>query len=410
MKKKGCSSYIIILIIAFVAAYWIAGFSEDSQIDFPDANDTSSLYPDDSSFSDGENGQNIQSGLTGKLGFTYYEQLSTDEKNIYNVFLEGVKNGDTSYKFNNVDCNTFEDSCFQAIRALTYDHPEYFWVACGYSYRANTSLFGNIGSAEVQLAQYSFWNYNMSKKQKIDELEAAVNNVAYLASQKGSDFEKIQFVHDYLIENAIYDHDGLNEYYKTYHDASCEYIFTAYGCLVNKKTVCSGYAKAFQLIMEKMGYDCLYVVGYAGESHAWNMVFIEGESYYVDITWDDADFDRGETPLYDYFGITTDSLEKTHTIGNEFSVPECNGNKYDYFNYTGRHLSVYDYYSAKSIIESQRYNDVIYIRFSSAYEFERAKQDLLTNQKIYTIEPFATGRSCRYVANDNHYILTMFPN
>ena len=69
--------------------------------------------------------------------------------------------------------------------------------------------------------------------------------------------------------------------------------------------------------MQKLGYDCMYVVGEAGESHAWNCIFIENEGYYVDVTWDDPG-KPGKKPSdhsgngYDYFLISDAQLNKNH--------------------------------------------------------------------------------------------------
>ena len=83
----------------------------------------------------------------------------------------------------------------------------------------------------------------------------------------------------------MYDTDSLDEYYKTTHSPSCEYIFTAYGCLVNGKTVCSGYAKAFQFILQNLGYESILVAGEGADGlHAWNMVKIDDDYYYFEVT------------------------------------------------------------------------------------------------------------------------------
>ena len=403
-RNKGCSSYLIIIIIAFVAAYWIAGFSDDSAISTDGFDNTSTLYPDNGS----------DSGAVNDSGFNtadckYYDQLNDDEKYIYRVFLQGIENGNLNFEFNNVDYETYNDYAFKAICALTYDYPEYFWLECGYTYSFSHAPFSTNGTVEIKLSNYDFWDYSLSKDQRIAELESAVNRVATMALTQSSDFDRIKFVHDYLVENAIYDHDALDEYFKTYHDASCEYIFTAYGCLVKQKTVCAGYAKAFKLIMEKMGYECLYVTGYAGEAHAWNLVFIGDEGYYIDITWDDADFEDGEVPVYDYFGISTDYLERTHTIDTDFAIPECTSREYDYFYYTDKHLDYYDFESAKAIIEAQKYDELISIRFGSYSEFKRACDDLLTDQMICYIEPYTNASSYRYRLNDKQFIIELFP-
>ena len=56
--------------------------------------------------------------------------------------------------------------------------------------------------------------------------------------------------------------------------------------------MCAGYAKAYQLILNRMGIECGYITGNAVNDmvsgpHAWNYVRLDGNYYQVDVTWDD---------------------------------------------------------------------------------------------------------------------------
>lgn len=400
MKKSGCLSYIIVFVIAFVAAILLTGYLEDNPIEIPDINDILPQFDDDSIGSDDSSNM-----LPDGSGTMYYSQLNDTEKGMYTAFLEGIEEGNLNFKFNNVEYDECKTEAFRAISALTYDYPEYFWMECGFSFTFTNPLLSSVGTADIDLSSYAFWDYSMAKDQKIAELDAVVKSIASMAINEETHFDRIKFVHDYLVENAIYDHDGLNEYYKTSHDPSCEYIFTAYGCLVNQKTVCAGYAKAFQLIMREMGYDCLYVTGYAGEAHAWNLVFIDGEGYYIDVTWDDLDLEDGEIPLYSYFGLTTEYLERTHFIDEDFTMPQCTSTKYDYFYYTGKHLDVYNFNDVEALVTAQKNEEVMLIRFGSAKEFNRARHDLISNNRITDIYPTPSS----YILYDNQYTIIFFP-
>ena len=99
---------------------------------------------------------------------------------------------------------------------------------------------------------------------------------------------------------------------------------TAYSALVNRQTVCAGYARAFQYLLQQLGIPCYYCTGYAGESHAWNIVSLDDGYYNVDVTWDDT-----EGGNYDYFNKTDQDYAGTH-MRQELSVylPPCGGKKY----------------------------------------------------------------------------------
>lgn len=53
------------------------------------------------------------------------------------------------------------------------------------------------------------------------------------------------------------------------------------------KTACGGYASAFQNICLALGIKCEYISS-AEMVHAWNKVYIDGTTYYVDVTWMDT--------------------------------------------------------------------------------------------------------------------------
>ena len=65
-----------------------------------------------------------------------------------------------------------------------------------------------------------------------------------------------------------------------------------------------------------MDIPCAYISGdsinSAGEEgkHAWNAVIIDGETLYVDVTWDDPTPDGNLR--YDYFLVSEDEINKNH--------------------------------------------------------------------------------------------------
>lgn len=99
---------------------------------------------------------------------------------------------------------------------------------------------------------------------------------------------------------------------------------SAYSGLVNGKTVCAGYSRAFQYLMMRLGIPCYYCTGYAGESHAWNIVKLGDDYYNVDLTWDDT-----EGGLYDYFNKTDNDYADSHARQDlSIYLPPCEGTQY----------------------------------------------------------------------------------
>ena len=141
-----------------------------------------------------------------------------------------------------------------------------------------------------------------------EELGNEANRILTQVQNLGSDEQKEKALHDILIAEVDY-------------DTSAEMNQSVYSAMVNKKSVCAGYARALQYLMQRLGIPCYYCTGYAGEDHAWNIVKL-GDSYYnVDVTWDDTP--GGE---YDYYNKSDKEFSATHVRRSlAVDLPECNG-------------------------------------------------------------------------------------
>lgn len=383
-------SYLLVAVIAFTAAFLIT------------SNDSGSKSSYDFSKIDSSTEQNQQS-----TGFsTYYSQLTDFQKVIYNTILPSIRDAKKEVVISNVNAADFKRDCLTVTTAIQYDYPEYFWFTGGYSYKIARATFSEVGKVTFSPIYYDYVSGFFNAKDKYNQLDNAANNIVALAKKHSENtYEQIVFVHDYLIKNAKYDHDGLDEYYKTSHNPSCEYIFSAYGCLVNGKTVCSGYAKAFQIVMRKLGFNCSYVTGDAGEAHGWNCLYLDGEGYYVDITWDDLDLES-ESPTYNYAFITSSDLYKTHKVEMPFETPVCNETKYNYFVRNGYYDEKYDFATALKILSKQSGKSSAHIRFGSVEELGKAYKDIITNGKMKDIP--GISNFAKYYYNEDHYTLSLF--
>ncbi|NBH84572.1 hypothetical protein D7X88_15885 [bacterium C-53] len=230
--------------------------------------------------------------------YPYYAMLDESGKHIYRQIYA---NADKVYpKFSPVEDVT-AGTLRNIFSAVYNDHPELFWLDTAY-----TGKFSKDGRCvEIGL------EFNRT----IQDLESAKNLFQENAEQiltgarsLSNQYEQEKFVHDALIDKI------------TYH-LKAEMNQSAYSALVNGKTVCAGYARAFQYLLGQLGIPCYYCTGFAGENHAWNIVALEDGYYNVDTTWDDT----GDG-TYDYFNKTDEDYAGDH-IRRELSVylPPCDG-------------------------------------------------------------------------------------
>jgi len=116
-----------------------------------------------------------------------------------------------------------------------------------------------------------------TEEMKQAELEAKVAEViASEITDNMSDYEKALALHDWLIDNMVY--QAVDE------DVGTDY--TAYDAIVLGRGVCHGYAMGYAELLNAVGINNAYELG---TDHIWNMIELDGQWYHVDCTWDDND-------------------------------------------------------------------------------------------------------------------------
>ena len=120
--------------------------------------------------------------------------------------------------------------------------------------------------------------YVLNMDSNLPEFTAAARkHIEYINSQIDSqmtDLDKLVLIHDYIDKINSYD---LN--------APHGYIHSATGPLFYGSSVCDGYAKAMNLLLNAVGVEADTV---GNDTHGWSLVKIDGEYYHVDATWDDT--------------------------------------------------------------------------------------------------------------------------
>ena len=275
----------------------------------------------------------------------FYEQLNKYSKIIYDSLVknkENMKSGTYKIDFG----NSFSELLSQeggeellkkyyqsAIETYLYDNPEIFYLEPTKMYiniRKIKKIFTTTYEVYIdsgEEANYLSANCN-SKEQLLNyenKIEQEANKI--LAQIKnGTQYEQILMIHDYLVNNVSFD-ETLQK----------NNIYNLYGAIVNKEAVCEGYAKAFKYLMDKIGVECVVVIGTATnskgetENHAWNYVSINNKWYAIDVTWDDpiviGNGYVGNDIKYRYFLKGSNTMDKDHYKNAQFTE---NGQVYTY--------------------------------------------------------------------------------
>lgn len=142
----------------------------------------------------------------------------------------------------------------------------------------------SMGSTTVVLTKLQY-HVNPKELKKIElDINNEVNRVVKMLFEPGmSKLTKALLAHNYLATLAVYDHMDVTTKFNPY-------SHSAYGTLINHKSVCHGFADAFKRLCNRGGVKCEIVAGDiigSTEKHAWNLVYIsDTEVYHVDVTWD----------------------------------------------------------------------------------------------------------------------------
>lgn len=282
-----------------------------------------------------------------------YDNLSSDKlRELYKKIDEYAEIAAVGYF--TIDAPLSTKQLEETVEAYKNDHPEVFWLKSDFQYIDNydsTSLFLNYS------VQPDNSDPDRLKKAK-EKFNKTVDKIVDGAPKNATDYELELYVNDYLVDNCVYDKEAVES------DELIGHENDAYGALVDKKAVCEGYSRAFQLLCNRLGVDCISITGSGdGESHAWNNVKLDGEWYEVDVTWNDTDGDT-EIPIYNYFNVPSDKFSETHITSPLYSevslseyvnsdyyynvfAPVCTGTKYYYYSYSC--VTVYDIYDSDEV-------------------------------------------------------------
>ena len=252
-----------------------------------------------------------------------YGTLTETEQRVYQEIYRALQQYEEEITVSTKDKRLL-DRAYDAVYA---DYGELFWSS-GYTYTEYT-LAGNV--RELKFAP----KYMMGREEKErtqQQIDGVVQGILAQAPAGGTDYDRALYVYEYLIEHVEYDAGAADN----------QNIVSVF---LNGRTVCEGYARASQYLLECLGIQSAVVGGMAkGDFHAWNLVRLDGAYYYMDTTWgDNADGTTqggAETYInYTYFAVTTDELFRTHTPSQTIELPECTATQDNYYVKNGLYIA-----------------------------------------------------------------------
>lgn len=309
----------------------------------------------------------------------YFKQLNEEEQRVYRELLKGIRAREKDFYLT----LSQDDSIDRCYHAVLKDHPEIFWV------HNHEKIYKTTYSDSDYCTFTPGCIYTESEISEIQNaMEAGFQEVSSLIPADASDYEKVRIVYTYVIDNT--------QYQASDDDQSIAGVFW------KKEAVCAGYAGAVQYLLERIGVPCIYVDGStqgSTEGHAWNIVKLDGEYYYVDATnGDQPDFLNGnaaqleehKTIIYDYLCPFPEEYEKKYIRSEELTVPDCTAKDMNFYVLNQGCFDGYDWETIYDYCKMRLDNGaaVVRFKFSNQEAFAAACNELLDNGEVQNVAQY----------------------
>lgn len=305
-----------------------------------------------------------------------YSMLSGTKQQLYLEIRDALVQFEEDVKLSS--CDKAEIS--HVFQCVLNDHPEIFYVD-GYTYTEYT--LGDILRKITFTGTYRYSQDEIQEKQ--EEIDSYVNQCLADMPVDADDYTKVKYIYEYLI-------------YHTEYDALAQDNQNICSVFIEGRSVCQGYAKATQYLLNQAGIFSTLVLGrvVGGEGHAWNLVQIDGKYYYVDTTWGDASYqavggasgypaEKIPTINYDYLCVSTEQMNLTHTLDNVVELPFCDSMEDNYYVREGLYFTEWDKEQIGRIFREAYERGSAYVTLKCAdYEvYSRMQDALIMNQEIF---------------------------
>lgn len=319
----------------------------------------------------------------GELTYFYYSRLPEAEQIAYDTILTGIRGFADSVTVN-LPSETIVEQVTKIADAIRYDHPELFHFYSVAICAQNIQLKYVLSREEMQAAN--------------EKIEPVVQKYLEGIDETMSAYDAALRLHIRMIESIDYDTIALKRQ-KAEGGPSKDKIDelrTIYGVFLNGTAVCEGYARAMQYLLQRCGIECAECVGdirkdngETGESHAWNILKVDGDYYYLDVTWDDSSNTvqkvRNNSIAFDYFCITTEELMRTRDLQlcPVDAMPICTADRANYFVHNDLLLTKYDLARIKKVAKeaADLGNPFFFFKCASKSLYDEAVRNLFTEGK-----------------------------
>ena len=313
-----------------------------------------------------------------------YQQLSLREQKLYTALYNGIAEHADTVRLPGM----FKEEEYKRVYLLVAEQePQFFYL---------DTVFETAEIMSEANIRYSL-DADAVRDMTI-EMDLAADNILSRAS--GEDIEKLLAIHD-----------GIGKYCE-YTDGP--YSSEAYGCLVQGKAKCEGYAKAFLYVARRAGLNVMNVTGTdsRGENHVWNIAEADGHFCQIDLTWDDDQRYEGKTVHACFAMPDKDFTDHTPDL-SAYQPPVCEETdsvRMDYYKWNDHYLE-----SASElpyqITAWPGATGAMEFRLSSPEELAEAIRMVKRSEEVRDAVQIASGAATyRAMADETRNVLVILPS
>ena len=345
--------------------------------------------------------------------FYAFSQPSQEDRLLYEELFSAITGFEEKAVLSVQDADRIE----RVFTCVLADHPEIFYVD-GYTLTTRT-LGEEILEVDFQ-AEYTLSRQETEERTTL--VKKAADDILSALTDGMDDYEKLKLLYDRIVTGTEYDRNAPEN------QTICSVFL--YG-----RSVCQGYAKAFQYLCQRAGIPAVLVTGTVegGEAHAWTAVRCSGSWYYADPAWGDVDYQADgaqeetggaaegsgaekaaegsgtrEIVDYGYFLVPSRELFRTHTPEVCFPLPECSSMEDNYYVREGLYFAGADLEQAGLALETavREGRESVTFKCADREAYEELYEELLTEQKIFQ---YLQGGAVSYAVSEEQLALTFFP-
>ena len=250
-----------------------------------------------------------------------------------------------------------------------------------------------LNKKQKQLYQI-IYNIAYTRTQNIYIKEKELDKVSQIVNAVLKDHPELFYIKEWSL-NTKYIYDDVITHCK--YNEQAKYNQEIISVLINHQSVCSGYAKTMQYLLNQLHFKATFLTGKTikgrRDKHAINMIKYDNDYYYIDATWGDLVLADDEIINNNYLMFDSQTMKQMYDLDDHYKITK--NDKHTYFKEEGLYFDLYQLNTLKAKINKNQRE--CYLQFSNEV-YNDAKERLTKKGDAYRL--IEGVDHIQYITND----------